>query len=242
MKIQYLNWDTEFFGIKTGKIEINDEKDFNPIEFKELAIVEKYELIYVFKYRTMLTLETINKANIELVDIMLTMSKRFEKKGYINNQYKFRQELSIREKEDCYHIAEQTSIVSRFYNERKVGPHKTKELYRKWIDNALNKSFSDGLFLDKNSNSVAGIHLIKTDRINKIGYFTLTGVNPNYKRMGIGSKLWVQSFAYWANESEIEMIKSPFSFQNSESFNFHLKMGFTKVEETKFIYHFRNNL
>jgi hypothetical protein len=57
--------------------------------------------------------------------------------------------------------------------------------------------------------------------------------------MGIGKKLWSQSFAYWANEKDIELIKSPFSIQNLESFNFHLKMGFNKIEETKYIYHYR---
>ncbi len=114
-------------------------------------------------------------------------------------------------------------------------------MYRKWIDNALNKSFSDGLFLTKDAGIVTGIHLLKTDQENKIGYFTLTGVNPNSKRMGIGNKLWTQSFGFWGKESEIDTIKSPFSFQNAASLNLHLKMGFNKTEEIKYIYHFRNN-
>jgi len=54
--------------------------------------------------------------------------------------------------------------------------------------------------------------------------------------------LWEQSFGYWANESKIKICKVPFSIQNLESFNFHLKMGFNKTEEIKYIYHYRNNI
>lgn len=242
MKIEKLNWDSEFFGLKIGKVTITHDSAFDLRSFKEAAYIEKYELIYVFQFQNMLPAEIVLKAELELVDIQITMTKKFNKRDYLNIPYNFKSKLTESEKKQCYEIAEETSIVSRFYKEKNIGPLVTKELYRKWIDNALNKSFSDGLFIDIKSNFVSGIHLIKTDRINKVGYFTLTGVNPNYKRRGIGNNLWIQSFAYWASESEIEIIRSPFSFQNSESFNFHLKMGFDKVEETKYIYHFRNTL
>lgn len=242
MKIEKLDWDSEFFGLKIGKVTITLDDEFDLVSFKEAAYTEKYELIYVFKFQNMLPAEIALKAELELVDIQIAMTKKFNKEDYLNIPFDFKSELTEREKKECYAIAEETSIVSRFYKEKLIGPILTKELYRKWIDNTLNKSFSDGLFLDIKSNCVSGIHLIKTDSINKIGHFTLTGLNANCKRQGIGSNLWMQSFAYWANKIEIEKIRSPFSFQNSESFNFHLKMGFDKIEETKYIYHFRNKL
>lgn len=240
MKIEPLNWDSEFFGMKIGKINITQDIEFDLQKFQEIIAIEKFDLIYIFKFQNILPLDIVLKAELELVDIQLTMSMFFNKEKYLNIPYDFKVELTETEKKECYIIAEETAIVSRFYKEEKVGTDKTRALYRKWIDNALNKSFADGLFLEKYLNSVSGIHLIKTDYINKTGYFTLTGVNPNFKRKGIGNKLWMQSFAYWANESKIEIIKSPFSFQNRESLNFHLKMGFNKVEEIKYIYHYRN--
>jgi ribosomal protein S18 acetylase RimI-like enzyme len=189
----------------------------------------------------MLPFKIVREAQLDLVDIQITLTKNFNKKDYLLSiPYKFRTELTELEKEDCYAIAEATSIVSRFSKEKRIGPEMTKKLYRKWIDTSLDKSFSDGLFLDKTVHEVLGIHLIKTDISNKIGYFTLTGVNPNYKRLGIGRRLWLQSFSYWANESNIDIVRSPLSFQNAESFNFHLGMGFEKLGETKYIYHFRN--
>jgi dTDP-4-amino-4,6-dideoxy-D-galactose acyltransferase len=240
MEIEILNWDSNFFGLKIGRINITSDIEIDWQLFKEKAINGKFELIYVFKYQKMLPWEATLKGNLDLVDIQLTLSKKFEKKDYLNLNYDLRTEITENEKIQCYSIAEETSIVSRFFREKKIGAILTKQLYRKWIDNALNKTFSDGLLLEKDSSIVTGIHSIKTDNVNKIGYCSLIGVNPLYKRMGIGKKLWMQSFAYWADNCDINTIKIPFSLQNSESFNFHLKMGFDKIEETKYIYHYRN--
>lgn len=240
MKIEKLNWDSDFFGLKIGKVSITQDDEFDWCSFKETADTEKYELIYVFKFKKMLPWEIAIKAGLNLVDIHITMAKKFIKEDYLNIPYDFRTELTEAERNGCYAIADETAIVSRFYKEKNIGPNIAKKLYRKWIDNALNKSFADGLFLVKKVNSVVGIQVIKTDIENKVGFCSVIGVDSNYKGLGIGENLWEQSFGFWANERNIVRCKVSLSFQNVESFNFHLKMGFNKIEETKYIYHFRN--
>lgn len=168
MKIEKLNWDTEFFGFNVGRITINDENDFRPLEFKKQALDDNYELVYVFKHSNMLSCEKVIKADIEMVDIMLTMSKKFEKNDYKDITFDFtRNEYSKKELEECYYVAEQIATVSRFYKEKKIGAEKTKALYRKWIDNALNQSFADGMFLEKENDKVTGIHIIKQIKMIK---------------------------------------------------------------------------
>lgn len=238
--IEKLNWDSDFFGIKIGKFVIQNEKDFDEIKFKEEANDEKFELIYVFKFHELITPEIVVKTGLQLTDIMILTSKRFQKEYFLKNTYEFRTELKEQELRECYYIAETIAKVSRFFKEPKIGEKKTKALYKKWIENTLNKSFADGLFIVKDSNSIIGIDLIKTE--NKTGSCSLIGVHPNHKGRGIGKNLWDQSFGYWANEKEIEQCRVSFSFQNSESFNFHLKIGFNRIEEIKYIYHYRNNI
>lgn len=237
--IEHLNWDSNFFGKKIGRVQITDEKKFKPEAFIQEAKKE-YDLVYVFTFQQLLSYEIVKKAQLELADIMLTMTKPFDKNLYLNSNYDFRISLMAEELKECYEIAEQTSIVSRFYKEPLIGEYKAKELYRKWIDNALNQSFADGLFLEKLNGKVVGIHLIKTLHEEKMGLCSLIGVNSNYKKAGIGTKLWEQALAYWANNTDVNSVKVPFSIQNKESFNFHLKMGFNRIIETKYIYHFRN--
>jgi dTDP-4-amino-4,6-dideoxy-D-galactose acyltransferase len=240
MKIETLQWDSSFFGIKIGKLVIDNEINFNPKEFKEQIKDDKFQLVYVFKNREMFTKQNEVDAEIELVDIMLTLSKKFNKEAFLNLPYDFRTKLSKVELNESYLIADTISSVSRFYNEPNIGRAKTNELYRTWIDNALNKTFVDGLFLVKNSECVTGIHLIRTDELNKVGYCSLIGVNSSKKGLGIGKSLWDQACGYWANEKDINLCKVAFSLHNLESFNFHLSLGFNKIDELKYIYHYRS--
>lgn len=237
-EIEYLQWDSSFFGKKIGRLILTDENNFDGNRFVKEA-EENFDLVYIFSLNKILSNQIVIMANLNLVDIMVTMSKPLDTNQSKENDYDFRTSLTEEEKNECYNIAEQTSIVSRFYKEPLIGPEKTKILYRKWIDNALNNTFSDGIFIQKENDRIIGIHLIKTDTNNNIGYFTLTGVDSNFKRSGVGKSLWNQSFGFWSRNNVIEQIKSPFSFQNRESLNFHLKMGFNKIEEIKYIYHFR---
>jgi dTDP-4-amino-4,6-dideoxy-D-galactose acyltransferase len=239
MTIEELKWDSEFFGIRIGRITNSNLKNFDAKLFNEQVQDERFDLVYVINFGEMLPWKSVSQANLDLVEIMVTMTKKFDKPQYQNRNYKFRMELSDQELDGCYKIAEATSVVSRFGKEPWIGPEKTKLLYRKWIDNTLNGSFADGLFLYKEAKEIAGLHIIRTDEKNKIGYTSIIAVDPDLKGRGIGKKLWHQAFNYWVNEKEIEYCKVPFSFRNIESFNFHLKMGFNIIEETKYIYHFR---
>ena len=233
MIVEKLNWDTEFFGIKVGRIVLTETDNFDPVSFEKQVKEDEFELVYVISLKKILNVENNEQLKLNLMDVQITMSKKFNPNEYTNTPYEFRTELSETELQECYCIAEQTASVSRFYKEPLIGPEKTKKLYRKWIDNALDQSFSDGLFVERTQNTIVGVHITKTNITNKLGLFTLTGVNENIKRMGLGSKLWNQSFGYWSNTCELELINSPFSLQNMESFNFHLKMGFNKIASLK---------
>lgn len=239
MKIEKLCWDSDFFGLNIGKVEI-DIDNFNPILFKEEANDNKFDLVYAFCLQHILPIDKIESAKLDLLDIQLTMSKEFIKDDYLHEPYVLKTSLSDSELIECYKIAEEISIHSRFYKESLIGSELTKRLYRKWIDNALNNSFSDGIIVTKNNGIISGIHIVKTDYQNQIGNCSLIGVNDLYKGKRLGQNLWQQANSYWANESNIAKTKVPFSINNVGSFNFHLKMGFNKIEEIKYIYHFRN--
>jgi len=226
--------------MKIGKLIIKEDIEFNSDIFNEIVLSEKYDLVYVYKKHNLLNYEKSLKSNLELIDIQINMSKKFSRELYLRQPYTFITHLTEKETNECYSISEKTSIVSRFCKDKKINPELVKKLYRLWIDNTINKTYSDGLFIIKQNEKIEAIHLIKTDTINRTGYFTLTGVNPNLVRMNLGSNLWLQSFGYWANEHNIEIVKSAFSLQNLNSFNFHLKMGFDKIEEINYIYHYHN--
>jgi dTDP-4-amino-4,6-dideoxy-D-galactose acyltransferase len=239
-QIERLNWDSDFFGIRIGRSIAECERNFDPIKFYEEA-KNNYDLVYVFSHWGMLAGRQTYEAKLDLVDIIITMSMPLLKDTNYDSTFDFRTELTNAEINECYEIAEQISVVSRFYNEPLIGPEKTRALYRKWIDNAINSTYCDGILLTKSGESITGIHVIKTDHKGKTGWCSLIGVDKNCWGMGIGKKLWQQAFSYWKSHEDITKCVVPFSIKNTESFNFHLKIGFNKIEDIRYIYHFRNN-
>jgi len=239
MEIQYLPWDSNFFNFKIGKIIIQDDNNFDLNTFKEIVAKDQYDLIYIYKYNSLLKQNIIFSLNLDLIDIVVEMSKEFSSQSIYKRPFELKNTLTKKELAESYLIAEQTSLVSRFHKEPMIADFLTKKLYREWVDNSLNKSFADGIFIEKIHNSVVGIHVIKTDLENKTGYCSLIGVRSDIKRKGVGRKLWNQSFNYWAEQNIIEKVQVPFSLQNKESLNFHLNMGFNRVEEIRYVYHYR---
>lgn len=239
MKIQHLIWDSNFFNLKVGKYIIYDNSFFDITAFKNIAKKDNYDLIYIHKYNSLLNQNTVNSLNLDLIDIIVDMSKEFSSQLISNKPYQLKNELTEKELYESYIIAEQISVVSRFHREPMIGSSLTKKLYRKWIDNSLDKSYGDGLLIENINNSIAGIHVIKTDVENKIGYCSLIGVRSDFKQKGVGRKLWNQAFQYWADQNIINKVLVPFSLQNNESLSFHLKMGFNNVENINYVYHYR---
>ena len=239
MNIEYLKWDSSFFGIKIGRVNLENELTFNPDKFQHFAKYENFDLVYLIKYKEPISYGAIMDTKLDLVDVSVTMRRRLQNDDSEKGQFSLRTSLSESELSDALKIASDTSAVSRFNKEVKIGVEKTKELYKKWVSNALLGIHSDGIFLESIKGKVVGIHMIRTDHENAIGYFTMTGVDPLHIGLGIGNRLWTQSFNYWSKMNSIVEIRSPFSICNHGSFNFHLKMGFDKVHEIRYIYHYR---
>ena len=220
MNIEKLNWDSDFFGLKVGRLIVSDSDVFDSLSFEKKVISNDFDLVYVVSLKKMLDFDILSALPLSLMDVQITMSKKSDKSECVDYPYEFRTELSEKELEECYSILE-----------------KTKKLYRRWLDNAVSTNFADGIIIAKKNNKIVGIHIVKTD--SDIGHCSVIGVSENEKGSGIGRDLWFQALSYWNSMGTIKKYHVPFSIQNSESFNFHLKIGFNKVEEVKYIYHYR---
>ena len=237
MNIVKLDWDSDFFGLKVGRVIVSDSDVFDSLSFEKKVLSDDFDLVYVVSLKKMLDFDILSALPLSLMDIQITMSKKSDKSECVDYPYEFRTELSEKELEECYSILDQTAAVSRFFNEPLIGPEKTKQLYRRWLDNAVSTNFADGIIIAKKNDKIVGIHIVKTD--SDIGHCSVIGVSENEKGSGIGRDLWFQALSYWNSMDIVKKYHVPFSIQNSESFNFHLKIGFNKVEEVKYIYHYR---
>ncbi|HSV87221.1 MAG TPA: hypothetical protein VLH61_01110, partial [Bacteroidales bacterium] len=69
MEIELVKWDSEFFGFKTGRVQIQAGPDFDPVLFRKSAMAQGYELVYVVKSESPLSAATIREGSMELMDI-----------------------------------------------------------------------------------------------------------------------------------------------------------------------------
>lgn len=234
--IESLKWDSDFFGMKIGRIQLA-EGSFTKARFIEEQNKGQFDLIYGFSGTSQNPNGFWESLGFYLADSLIILSMQFNPEKYKNSDYAPCAKLSKEDITACYEIAEMTACVSRFYREPVIGHSLAKKLYRKWVDTALDGTFSDCLFVERIKGKIAGIHTIKTE--NNAGVFTLTGVRNDLLGRHIGRKLWDQSFAYWANSGQkIISVHSKFSIRNLQSLGFHIAMGFTKVEQTSYIYHY----
>jgi dTDP-4-amino-4,6-dideoxy-D-galactose acyltransferase len=239
LEIETLNWDSGFFGIKIGKVYMNDS--FNFAAFREAARKNQFDLVYVFREIKSTSIEVVLPSDFHLIDILVTMTLDINIEAE-QVPVDFNTSLSPGELGECYEIAESIAKVSRFYREPLIGKEKALKLYRKWVDNSLNGSFCDGVIVNRSEGHIRGIHLIKTDPVNHTGTCSLIGTHPFNKGAGIGRDLWKQAFSYWIKKNNVTLCRVPFSLENMESFNFHLRIGFNNVESIRYIYHYRKEL
>ena len=234
--IEFLKWDSDFFDIKVGKIELW-RGSFDKAKFINLQEKEEYDLIYGFSNANQTPYGFWESLGFHLADCAVTLSMKFNPVQYRDIEYECCSNLSREDINVCYEISEMIAPLSRFYKEPAIGSELTKKMYRKWIDNALDGTFSDHLFVERIRGKIAGIQAIKTD--NNVGAVTLIGVREGFQRQGIGRKLWNQSAGYWSNySSKVNLVKVKFSIRNVSSFNFYIAIGFNTVESVNYIYHY----
>lgn len=234
--IEFLKWDSDFFGFKVGKILLTKD-GFEESSFIDEKNKEHYDLIYGFSSSDITPYGFWESLGFYLADTSVVLSMKFDPARHKNSRYECCTYLSKNDINACYEIAEMVAPVSRFYREPAVGKELTKKMFRKWIDTALDGSFSDYLFVERIENNIVGIHAIKTE--GNAGAVTLIGARDGFHGKGIGRRLWEQSFGYWANKApRVNLIKTRFSMNNKPAFGFYGAVGLSTVESTHYIYHY----
>jgi len=231
--IEHLKWDSDFFGKKTGKVIANNE---NLNALIDEANLNKYDIVYIVYEGIKPENDLCESKGLYLSDIQISVSMNFGKKLNSIGYYELINDMNEQDYQDALEIVRSTASVSRFFNDKNFNSERIRDMYGHWLDNALNGSFSDGIFVERVNGRIGGVVIVKTDERARL---TLMGVNPEMKRHGLGRKLLSQVLSYWADmEKEFGKIYSIFSLNNLESFRYHMRTEFTNIEDIKYIYHY----
>lgn len=221
------DWDSDFFGIKIMAID-SDGSD-PKIIYSEIDKLFKNNVkcIYLF-----------SKSEIDLSQYDAILADR--KRSYVLKEtvdYLTPEPTNYHgSPESLYNLAYQAGSKSRY----KIDPHfsedKFRQLYRKWIDNSINKEFADYVLVKTYDDIPIGFITAKYKaRQLSIGLFA---TDSNYRNQGIGRSLLRQiiSTAH-RNQCEVEVTTQA---DNHIACKVYENMGFSIASET-FVYHIWNS-
>jgi len=234
MKIEHLDWDSNFFGKKIGKI-FCQENNIITADFIELLMQaknEKYNLIYCFGNKNFyLSEDILSEFKGDMVD------RKVIYKGSIKEplQETFLVEEFYEDKinEDLEDLAFQSGEYSRFQIEPYFTLNDFHKLYREWLVNSLNKKIADKTYVIKKHHNILGIITISIQ--NKIGTIGLLAIDKNAQGKGYGSQL-INAVKRMLIQKNISVIEVATQVYNKQACAFYEKNGLS-IKSINNIYH-----
>lgn len=175
MKLESLNWDSEFFEIKVGRIVFNNSES----DLKKLldeAKKQNYQLLYVFTDKnTMLSSEILNQWNGKLVDRKVVYKKEVStniKKDKFVFPY---DDTSVND--DLLGLAYLSGQYSRFRLDKNFPKGSFERMYKEWLVKSVNGELADEVFVAKEADRIVGFVTLKVNNNN--GNIGLIAIGKN---------------------------------------------------------------
>ncbi len=224
--IEMLNWDSEFFGIKIGKLELNSDfsLDINNLNFSD------FELIYVF-----------SKEKVEFNNggdrFFLADKKVTFEMNTSNSLLQSGDVIEYKSKlitDDLINLSLISGKYSRFNKDSRINEKKFQKLYKTWIIRSVKREICEIVFVKKINEKIIGFVTLAIS--NQIGVIGLISVDSDFQKMGIG-KFLINACLIFLQDRGIEKIEVATQMENSNAVMFYEKCGF-KIKEITNIYHF----
>ncbi|WP_188074705.1 GNAT family N-acetyltransferase [Planococcus sp. ANT_H30] len=234
MKYDFIDlpWDTEYFGVKSGKVVINEEIELHDIK-EIIRLAEAYEFITINNINNQpLNNFLIGKyTNAFIVDTNVQFEMNVQhKKGenYFDAMDTYKKNI------DLIKIAENSFNFSRFYNDPFLNIQLSKQLYSNWINNSFSKKEKYFIVAEVNE-EILGYLLFSFNKSDALT-IELISLDKTAQGKGIGTKL-LDSLVYFAGNNNIHKIKVGTQIDNLQAINFYMKKGFSLSSKSS-IYHF----
>lgn len=237
MTIEKLDWDSDFFNLKIGKIVPSNLLDAE--KMLRQAKSEEYDLVYCFDHSCNLAFpqKTLKVFNGKMVDtkVIFHWTTNLEDAALttvnLNAIELYKQHTIVPTLEQ---LAFDSGIYSRFKIDANFKQNDFERLYTKWIENTIDRPDKSYLFTYKEDELITGF--ITLDMHKDIPSIGLIAVNSAYRGKKIGQKLLVQ-VKKTALENGYLTLSVATQKNNQLAYNFYLKNNFKEHSQTN-IHHF----
>jgi dTDP-4-amino-4,6-dideoxy-D-galactose acyltransferase len=229
--VNRLEWDSDFFNLEIGEIELPNIK-----EGSVLKVNEKFDLLYI---------KSKNDINIEITGYQkkfqeqkIIFRKQLLSANFQNNNIKsFNSIGDLDLIDDLYELAFESGKFSRFKLDKAFSQQQFEALYRKWVDNSLNKKYANEFLIYKVESKLVGFVTYK--KYTDFACIGLIATHHDYQGKGIGTQLIkeVERKLFDANCYELRI---PTQESNQQASKFYSKLDYNILEKIT-IKHFWNH-
>lgn len=238
---KFLEWDTNYFGVKSGRVTLNDT----------MGIEEWKKISNVLKENDFNVIDNVNNDSINnfyisklsgafVTDINFQFTKEIDHE--IKHVNKF--DISIQNKlpvnNEILEISKNSYKHSRFFNDPYLNKDKAKDVYGHWVQSSF---FNENkYFITCNLDSkVAGYILFSIESKTNTTIIELISVKEIMKNIHIGTEmmLYLENYIY-NNHKDIKYIRVGTQSNNINAINFYVGNGF-RVKEIRSVYHYWPN-
>jgi dTDP-4-amino-4,6-dideoxy-D-galactose acyltransferase len=227
-QIQPLDWDTNFFGYKVGKLSLSmsESVDVSKIELAD------FDLVYLFAEQS-IEEDLLNKWGAELQDIKVELIKELKLEAGTFNKSSEIQIKTINIFSDALmKLVLESGVCSRFKLDKKFNKNEFERLYKAWIKKALvdNEAIVMGAF--NNDELLGFISLGINALMDEIGLFA---VSENVRGKQIGKSLLHAAQSY-STQRQCQYLKVVTQENNILAMHFYKNNGF-EIHKKTYIYH-----
>lgn len=225
MKACHLEWDSAFFKKNIGVLSKNEN-----------CIVENinnFDLLYVID----IEVEHIPNFTCSYEGTQVVLSKTHFEEPVSNHQISSMNSSTNFSFDKIYELALLSGTWSRFKKDKKFTTEEFQLLYKKWVQNSLNKKIADDVLIYHEQDEILGFITYKIE--NSKAVIGLLAVSPTCKRTGIGTTL-LNAFEAKALQLNLNSLEVKTQLLNKTAINFYQKAGYSISKKIN-IKHFWKN-
>ena len=228
--INYLTWDSDFFGFPIGKITVKKLHADNIIPLLTHAEHERFRCLY-FEANPddAITIAIAESHGFHLVDVRTVLEHPFDDRPAPVPLYPIPDNLMItsphpNDMSRLKEISAQTGYTSRFAFDKNFGKIASERLYQAWIENAT-KGYADKIFIARCGKDGEAIGLMTCTLQSDIANIQLAGVSLDYRKRSVGTAL-VQTALDWAKSEKCAKMHVVTQGRNVPAQRLYQQMGF----------------
>jgi dTDP-4-amino-4,6-dideoxy-D-galactose acyltransferase len=231
--IRPLEWDSNFFGINTGKLETANLSSEEVMAQLKTITTSGFQLVYIFTpHADEVLKKKIYRLGGKLFDEKVSYSMKVSGLAPLSSEFIHSSKGSEMDN-DLESLAIESGKYSRFRTDPKIPRKKFEELYGLWMKNSLNGTFAREVFTYEENGKKLG--MVSIDIRKGEGWIGIIAVNENFRGRSIG-KLLIHSAGQFCKKNNVEILNVQTQKENKDSCSFYEKIGF-HIRSIEDVYH-----